>query len=136
MKLLTLGDKAAVGLSVLCLVHCIATPFLLVTLPALPALAFLEGELLHLGLLFAVVPISLVSLAMGYRVHKHLRSLIIGGLGLIILLAAAVLEHDLSDKSIAVLLTALGAVLVALSHVLNLHLRCPDNQERVTDWQT
>lgn len=130
MKLLILGDKAAVGLSVLCLVHCIATPFLLVTLPALPGLAFLEGEILHMLLLFAVLPISIVSLVMGYRLHRRVRSIMIGGLGLAVLVAAAFLEHDIANKTIAVMLTATGAVLVAYSHVLNLRLRCPQESDR------
>ena len=60
-------DKAAIGLSLLCVAHCLLTPIAIVMLPALGA-TFLEDERFHYALLFLVLPTSLVSL--GPRVSQ------------------------------------------------------------------
>ena len=52
-------DKAAIGLSLLCVVHCLVTPIAIVMFPALGA-TFLEDESFHYALLFVVLPISLL----------------------------------------------------------------------------
>lgn len=125
MNLQETGDKAAMGLSLLCVMHCILTPILLVSLPALTGSAILESEVIHLTLLFAVVPVSLFSLWIGYRSHQRLKIVTIGIIGLVVLVAAALLEHEISSKLLAAIATSIGAGLVAYSHFLNLRQRCP-----------
>ncbi len=51
-------DKMAISLSLLCAIHCLALPLLIVLLPSITALQ-LYGEDFHLWMLLAVIPTSL-----------------------------------------------------------------------------
>ena len=64
-------DKAAVGLSLMCVAHCLLTPIAIVMLPALGAI-FLEDERFHSVLLFLVLPTSLLALTIGCRKHRRI----------------------------------------------------------------
>ena len=60
-------DGAAVALSALCLIHCLALPIVVAGLPFLAQ--FAEGHL-HLQMLVVVLPLSVVALGLGYRRHR------------------------------------------------------------------
>ena len=77
-------DKAAIGLSMLCVVHCLVTPVAIVMFPALGA-TFLEDESFHYALLLLVLPTSLFSLGLGCRKHGHRDILFLGIFGLFLL---------------------------------------------------
>jgi len=106
-------DVGAVSLSVLCVVHCLALPVLVATVPVLRAA--LPGEQLVHGLLLLVaLPLSALSLGRGVRRHGRRSVLVLGALGLVLMtidLALPVPGHAL---------TLPGVSLVALAHVLNL----------------
>jgi hypothetical protein len=76
-------DRAAIGLSSLCIVHCLLVPLAVASLPflgqALPA-----GEAVHAWLLLAAPAISAPALWIGYRAHKAAGTVCsgIGGCGL------------------------------------------------------
>ena len=65
------ADKAAIGLSLLCALHCLALPLFLSLFPALVAIGF-EDERFHLLMLVSVVPMSLFALTLGCRQHQFL----------------------------------------------------------------
>jgi hypothetical protein len=110
-------DGLAVGLSALCVVHCVFTPLALVLLPSLTALG-LGDEAFHRLLLFLVLPSSGLALTLGCRRHKDLAVLAAGASGLG-LLVAATLAEDLERG-----LTVLGSVVLSLGHIRNfLHCR-------------
>lgn len=117
-----IGDKAAIGLSLLCTLHCLALPSLLILVPGLTAMNFINSEAFHLWMLAAVVPISIYALVMGSKKHQRYSLLITGVLGITLLIAAIVLgeafESELLEKS----LTVTGAFIVALSHFKNYKL--------------
>nr|WP_296044722.1 MerC domain-containing protein [uncultured Alteromonas sp.] len=48
----SLGDKLAIGLSALCVIHCLAMPVLLIILPTLGAVLADTHELFHQVILF------------------------------------------------------------------------------------
>ena len=48
-------DKAAIGLSLLCAIHCLAFPLLVVLVPSLVALP-LHNESFHFWMVVAVIP--------------------------------------------------------------------------------
>ena len=50
----TLGDRLAIALSSLCVIHCLATPLLLIILPSFGALFADSHELFHQIILFFV----------------------------------------------------------------------------------
>ena len=112
------GDKAAIGLSLACALHCLMVPLLLALFPT-GALSGLGDERIHLGLLFLIVPISVFSLAFGCRVHKNLTVFAVGVTGICILIFSAFLAHDMGGESLETAGTLLGSGVVALSHALN-----------------
>ncbi len=114
------SDKLAIGLSALCLVHCLALPVLLILLPSLTALS-LDNEAFHIWMVVAVVPISIYALFMGYRQHHHYRILAYGAVGLLLLVLALALEERVGEWAEKTL-TVLGAVMIALGHYKNFKL--------------
>ncbi|MEM1412610.1 MAG: MerC domain-containing protein [Pseudomonadota bacterium] len=114
-------DRTAIGLSALCIVHCLALPLLIVLLPSLAALPFAD-ERFHLLLVFLVVPTSAIALFMGCRRHRD-RSVLAWGLtGVVILLLTALYGHDLVGEVGERAFTVLGAVMVAIGHIRNFRL--------------
>ena len=111
-------DKAAIGLSVLCVAHCLLTPIVIVMLPALGA-TFLEDERFHYALLFLVLPTSLVSLGLGCRKHGHFEILAIGVTGLFILSLTLILGDDLLGETGEKISTVAGALIIAVAHIRN-----------------
>ncbi|MDE1464222.1 MerC domain-containing protein, partial [Spartinivicinus poritis] len=75
-----IADKTAVGLSIVCMVHCLLLPIAMVTLPALSVVS-LEDELFHQLLLIGVLPISIIALTIGCRKHKRWSNVFLGALG-------------------------------------------------------
>ncbi len=105
-------DVAAVGLSGLCLIHCLALPLLSAFLPVAGAIA--EAEWVHTAFVLAAWPVS------GSAIWRSLsrKSLwpfsTAAGAGLIVLTAAAFVEalHDHET-----LLTVIGAIVLAGAHL-------------------
>ena len=112
------ADKAAIGLSLPCVVHCLVTPIAIVMFPALGA-TFLEGETFHYVLLFLVVPISLFSLGLGCRKHGHRDILLIGIFGLFLLSLILLVGEETLGELGEKLSTVFGAVIVASAHFRN-----------------
>ena len=114
-------DKLAVSTSALCAIHCLSLPLLLGFLPALGSTIFGQ-ESFHTMLLWLVIPLSLFALSMGCRKHKDLRVLLIGFAGLVVLIAAAVMGHDLLSETGERVMTLIGASAIAAGHLRNYSL--------------
>ena len=112
------GDRAAIGLSFACAVHCLAVPLFLAIFPS-SALSGLGDERIHLGLLALIIPISVFSLTLGCRVHRNLTVVAVGVTGICILCFSALFAHDMGGESLETAGTLLGSGIVALSHALN-----------------
>ena len=121
-NLQAIADKTAISLSFVCTLHCLAIPFLVVSLPAIAALN-LGDEAFHLWMIVAVIPISLFALTLGCKKHKSFSVLILGVAGLLVLIASALLGHDLLGETGEKLLTVIGASLIAAGHLSN-HRLC------------
>ena len=115
-------DKAAIGLSLLCAVHCLLLPVALAVLPTLAVSSF-GDERFHLWMLMAVLPTSLIALSMGCRRHRNISVLVMGLPGLAILTVAALFGHEWSDESGEKILSLIGASLIAFGHIKN-HALC------------
>ncbi len=133
MKLVSISiDKAAIGISFACAVHCLLLPVALVFLPTLTVGA-LGDERFHQWMLMAVLPTSLIALTMGCRRHRNMSVLAMALPGLVILTLAAILGHDTLGESGEKIATLLGAALIALGHIRNhtlcrrLQCRCSTN---------
>ena len=117
-----IADKSAIVLSFLCALHCLLLPAAIVLYPS--TLGFLPGdESVHFALLFLVIPISAYALVKGGKVHKSRKVFITGISGLLVLVAAVVLGHDILGEIGEKILTGLGSIIVIIAHVQN-HLIC------------
>ncbi|CAD5248429.1 conserved membrane hypothetical protein [Alteromonas sp. 38] len=129
MNFQKISDKTAIALSMLCVVHCLLLPVLLLLLPPLAGVLALDDELFHKTLLFFVVPISVIALMMGYFYHRNHTMLLVGGVGLSLLILAVVLGHDVLGEYGEVALTVIGSSFIAFSHIRNLRLRRQTDNE-------
>ena len=128
-KLLNAGDKIAIGLSFMCVLHCIALPFILILLPTVTSLLALSDERFHLWLVFAVIPISVFAIVSGYLHHKFSIVLLISAIGLALLISAVMLEHDVLGEKGEIILTLLGSGLVACGHIVNIWFKNENIQQ-------
>lgn len=116
----TFTDKLAIGLSLLCAVHCLAFPLAMIWLPSIAALK-LDGEAFHVWMLVAVIPTSVYALTMGCMKHKRYQLLFLGFIGLAFLISAVLLEETVGVSG-EKWLTVIGATLMAIGHYLNFRL--------------
>ena len=119
-------DKAAIGLSMVCAVHCLLLPVALVLLPALAANSF-GDESFHSWMLLAVLPTSIFALTMGCRQHRNYSVMATGLLGLAILTLAILFGHDWMGETWEKVATLAGALFIALGHFKN-HRLCKKQQ--------
>jgi hypothetical protein len=106
-------DRIAIGLSSLCLVHCIATVLLAATLAS--AGAALANPAWHeIGFSLAML-IGAVALGRGYATHRDWRPLLLGGSGLALMGVGLIRAEGLPE----IASTMSGVVLLAVAHRLN-----------------
>ena len=115
---ISLLDRSAIGLSFLCVLHCLAVPLTLILMPSLAALPIAD-ERVHLLLVLLVLPTSTVALTLGCRQHGLKHILAWGLTGIAILVLAAVLGEGFLGEYGEKILTVVGSVLVAVGHILN-----------------
>ena len=121
------SDKVSIGISALCLLHCLLFPSFMVLLSSFISVS-LNSELIHYMLLFLVVPVSSFALIVGLNNHKNSFIFFIGLLGLVILVSALLIELPITIISGEILLTIIGSILITFSHYKNYklcdHLEC------------
>ncbi|MCK8128305.1 MerC domain-containing protein [Pseudoalteromonas sp. S1610] len=110
----TTADKFAIGLSLMCTVHCFATSVILALLPSLAVLQ-INAEQFHLWVLAVVLPTSLLALSLGCKKHKRTRYMACGVVGLACLIIAVLLGQEEAEKA----LTLIGSAFIALAHWFN-----------------
>lgn len=110
-------DRLAMGLSALCLVHCVASVVLVASLAG-------GGHLLdhpawhQIGLGLAII-FAAFGLSSGFRRHGQRAPLFIGGVGLAFMGTALMVPHGLFEAG----LTVIGVSTVAIAHFKNIRLR-------------
>ena len=119
-------DKAAIGLSLVCVVHCLLTPLAVVMIPALGA-TFLEDESFHYAILYLVLPTSLVALGLGCRKHGRMEILLMGLLGLSILCLILLVGEEVIGEMGEKVSTVTGSAIIAYAHIRNFKL-CRKNE--------
>jgi len=109
-------DKLAIGLSVLCLLHCLALPVAMLVAPTLGSLVLGTESPVHWVLLGVALPVSGYALWHGYRHHGHRDTLLLGAAGLAIMLLAV--THVTSAR-LETPLTVVGVIALLVAHVMN-----------------
>lgn len=106
-------DRLAIGLSGICVVHCLATSVLLALLAS--AGSILGADWIHeIGLVLAMA-MGFISLGRGILEHGFAMPSAVGGLGLGVMAGALTMPHNGTEA----LYTIVGVAILALGHRLN-----------------
>ncbi len=106
-------DRLAIGLSGLCVVHCVATAVLLTVLASAGGL--LVDPVFHeIGLVIALL-LGVIGLGRGILIHGFMLPAAIGSLGLGMMAGTLTLGHG----TVEVLYSVAGVLILALGHDLN-----------------
>ncbi len=112
------ADRSAIGLSLLCALHCLLLPIAIILYPH--STAFLpDDEVVHLSILFIVIPISLFALFKGAQIHKKSYVFFVGLIGLATLILALLLGHSILGNYGEKILTLIGSLIVIFAHFRN-----------------
>ena len=108
------GDAAAIGLSVLCLAHCLILPLAAGFLPLLGA--WTEAEWVHWAFVAMAAPVSLWTLTRGRGNDPSATTVALAVVGVALLLsgAAGYPDHELEGP-----LTVAGGLSLAAAHLIN-----------------
>lgn len=112
-------ERAAVGASALCLIHCAGLPLLLAALPALSKVLALP-ENVHVWVLGFAIPTSGLALLLGYKQHASWSPLLLGSFGLLALSVGALVVLGTQFETP---ITVAGSLCLVSAHVLNWRLR-------------
>ncbi len=107
-------DRIAIGLSGLCLVHCLFGALFVAILSASGSALF--GHEVHKWGLAVAVPLAIVGLVGGAMSHGRWQAVAVGGFGIGAMAGALLSGHGPRE----VILTVLGVLLVGIAHALNL----------------
>ena len=118
MKTQILSDKFAMTLSMVCLVHCLFAPSLIILTYSFMAMS-VDSELVHKLILLITVPVSLFALSLGYKNHSTMNFIVLGIIGLLALVLAVILGEGVLGENGELFLTMLGSTLVIISHYKN-----------------
>ena len=106
-------DRWAIGLSGLCMAHCLATALVFGAASAVGGL--LHSPFIHeAGLVFAIV-LGGIALGRGVQMHGQKLPLAIGVVGLAIMAGALTMPHGNGEVGV----TMIGVTLLGLAHYLN-----------------
>ena len=118
-------DKAAVVLSGVCMLHCLALPVALTILPIVNV-TLLDESTFHLIMMAVILPISVIALTIGCRQHKDTLTLVLGSIGLVILTITAIFGHDMLGLAGERAVTSIGGLTLAAAQIKN-YLCCRNN---------
>ncbi len=106
-------DRWAIGLSGLCMAHCLATALFLGAASAVGGL--LHSPFIHeVGLVLAIV-LGGIALGRGIQAHGQRLPLAVGVVGLAIMAGALTMPHGNGEVGV----TLIGVTLLGLGHYLN-----------------
>ena len=106
-------DRLAIGLSGLCLVHCVATTVLVAMLSAAGSL--IGSDWIHEVGLSIAMALGAFALGRGALDHGFVMPIAVGSLGLGVMGGALTLPHDGTEAAA----TIVGVLVLALGHDLN-----------------
>jgi hypothetical protein len=106
-------DRLAIGLSSLCVVHCIATVVLAATLASAGA-ALADPAWHEIGFALAML-LGAVALGRGFAAHRRVRPLLLGCAGLALMGTGLAMSHGAAEIGC----TVAGVLLLAFAHRLN-----------------
>jgi len=106
-------DRLAIGLSGLCLVHCVATAVLVLMLASAGGL-LVDPRIHEVGLALAI-GLGALGLGRGIFDHGYMMPSSIGGIGLGTMAGSLTMAHGMGE----VMVSVFGVLVLALGHDLN-----------------
>jgi len=106
-------DRLAIGLSGLCLVHCVGTAVLVMMLASAGGL-LVDPRIHEVGLVLAMM-LGLIGLGGGALRHGFLLPVAIGSLGLGTMAGSLTFTHGVEE----IVISVVGVLILALGHDLN-----------------
>ena len=114
-------DRAAIGFSMICAIHCAFMPVALTLVPAFASTP-LGDESFHKLMILGVLPTSILALFIGCRKHRSRMVIALGATGLTLLVGAAFFGHDLLGETGEKIATLVGAITISIGHIQNQRL--------------
>lgn len=111
-------DRIAIVLSTICIVHCLAVPFVVAVLP-IAAITLADDSHFHALMLWLVVPTSAVGFGLGFRVHRRWGIVAFGAAAAAALAAAAILGHAYWSEGAELAVSVAASLALAGAHWLN-----------------
>jgi hypothetical protein len=106
-------DRLAIGLSGLCLVHCVGTAVMVLVLASAGGV-LLDPRIHEIGLACAIV-LGALGLGRGIFNHGYMMPSAIGGIGLGTMAGSLTMAHGMGE----VMVSVFGVLVLALGHDLN-----------------
>lgn len=120
------ADKAGILVSVLCCVHCMAIPFLMIFAPSIGS--FFKEEWIHLSIFTIVIPLGLYSFISKIKVHSNKKPLIIGLIGMLFLILGHMAHEFMGaeiGETVEIGASIIGGLSLVAAHIINIRLcRC------------
>lgn len=126
-------DRWGLALSGLCLVHCLATPILILSFPFFATFSSSVHHLIHIGLALALVPIAVRAVTQGYLHHRKRIVPLFAGSGAVFVSTGALaplfqsephVHHEVTNAfyfPTEIWFTITGSVLLLVCHTLNIY---------------
>lgn len=115
-------DRAAMLLSMICLVHCTVLPLALALLPALGSTFLprsLDNDLFHVLFAFILLGVGGIAFVQGYRRHGLLVPLVAGIFGTTFLFLGAFNPGSLMTEFFEHAVTVFGTIVLLFAHARN-----------------
>ena len=119
-------DRLGIGMSVLCLVHCMVLPFAIAAAPIVAA-QWLQTGIFHGVMAVALMLVAFFAIVPGLRVHGRFSVVAAMAAGLSLLSTAAFAGERLLSREWEIGLTLAGGAILVTAHAVNLALcrACP-----------
>lgn len=119
-KVRPIADTFGLVGSAACALHCVLVPVLLIAGSTLPS--FLAGEGFHHAALWIILPSAILAFSLGCWRHKDRWVLLLGISGLVGLIAAVTVLHDIAGETGERVVTLIAAALLITAHIRNFRL--------------
>ena len=119
-------DNLGIFASMLCLVHCLAMPFIIALLPFM-GLQFLESHESHMWLGGLIIAFALAAIVPGYLKHRKVAILLgmLTGIGLV--LSGSFLSHVMHTHEHELWILITGNLMLVATHLFNKRLFTKDS---------
>lgn len=124
-------DSFGVGVSALCVVHCVLLPVLIFVAPAILSGVVPHEDWTHAVLLGFILGIAGVAFITGYRVHGQIRPVLWMVAGVLIITYATFFAHSQLGHMWEPVIAIIGSLALIRAHILN-H-RCKTCEEHECD---